>query len=244
MSISQEFGLSIKIIYDNKSYNSQLQEGWGLSLLISYKKANILFDTGSCSEAFFANIEKMGVPLNDITHVMISHKHFDHSAGLPQVLEKVQPGTHVYLPKLFASPFFKRKFPLLHMNVISSFSKIEEGIYSLVMKGGFLLYEQALLLSTPKGIVVITGCAHPGIVAILRKTKELFPSSPLYFVLGGLHLFSTSPYLSREIVQFFQSEGVEKVAPCHCSGDHLIRQFQEAYGKDFFSIGTGSHLVL
>lgn len=61
-------------------------------------------------------------------------------------------------------------------------------------------------------------------------------------MLGGFHQLYTPAKQSADIVKQFQALDVQKVAPCHCSGDHLIRQFQEAFGPNFSKIGTGSIL--
>lgn len=57
-------------------------------------------------------------------------------------------------------------------------------VYSFVLKGGFFLYEQTLVIETAKGLVVITSCAHPGIVPILKEAGSTLiyqSSSPLSF---------------------------------------------------------------
>ena len=235
---------TITCLFDNRSMNPKLQEGWGLSLFIECDDKKILFDTGGCEEAFFFNIEKLSLRLDAVTHVILSHRHWDHIAGLEKVLSQLKPATKVFLPKLFFGHFLKRKYPFLQFTTVSSFLEIDTQISSLVLHGSFYFYEQVLILSTQRGLVLITGCAHPGIITIIKRTKAHFPTQPIHCIIGGLHLYSVSPYLSKEIVQAFQSHGVEKVAPCHCSGDHTIRQFQEAYGKDFLSVATGSVIFL
>jgi 7,8-dihydropterin-6-yl-methyl-4-(beta-D-ribofuranosyl)aminobenzene 5'-phosphate synthase len=232
--------LKISFLFDNKSVNSSLQEGWGLSLFIEQGAKKILFDTGGCVDAFVGNVEKLNIRLEDVTHLVISHKHWDHRKGLEYVLEKLSKGTKVFLPKFFMSHFLKKKYPSLSFVRGSSFQEIDENACILSLKGGFLLYEQILLLSTSTGLVVITGCAHPGIVSILKEVKKRFPATPIACVMGGFHLFDMSPTLTKKVVQDFQLLGVKRVAPCHCSGDHVIRQFQEAYTDNFLSVGTGS----
>ena len=52
--------------------------------------------------------------------------------------------------------------------------------------------DQALVLNTPKGLVVVTGCGHAGLVNILTYAREHFPGQPIESVIGGLHLFPAS----------------------------------------------------
>jgi 7,8-dihydropterin-6-yl-methyl-4-(beta-D-ribofuranosyl)aminobenzene 5'-phosphate synthase len=101
--------------------------------------------------------------------------------------------------------------------------------------------EQSLVIETAQGLVVITGCAHPGVVNIVRQAKEL-AGGEVYLVLGGFHLGNTSTAEITGIIEDFQQLGVQKAAPCHCSGDVARRLFDEAYGEDFNPAGVGSRL--
>jgi len=58
-----------------------------------------------------------------------------------------------------------------------------------------------------------------GILTILRRAKSIFPDDPLYLVIGGFHLVNANKKQISEIIDGFKTLGVQKVAPCHCSGD-------------------------
>ena len=129
-----------------------------------------------------------------------------------------------------------QKNPIMRGN--SGFSLIErtlakicDGVYTTGELGTWIK-EQSLVINTDKGLVVISGCAHPGIVDIVKKAKEQLNKN-VYLVLGGFH----SPPLS--VVQKFRELGVEKVAPCHCTGDEAIRAFKEEYQENFIENGVG-----
>lgn len=232
----------ITILYDNRCDNSYLQEGWGFSALIEYNESKILFDTGGDGSAFSSNLQKLQLSYSEVTHLLFSHRHWDHVAGFKQIIKELDKNTALYVPRKF--PWLLRKQAGSHLKkvtVVRSFEEIAPNIYSLVLKGGFWLYEQALVLKTPKGLGIITGCAHPGIVQILKAAQERLQSN-IYFVLGGFHQLYTPAKQSADIVKQFQVMNVQRVAPCHCSGDHLIRQFQEAFGSNFSKIGTGTIL--
>lgn len=79
-----------------------------------------------------------------------------------------------------------------------------------------------------------------GILTILRRAKSIFPDDPLYLVIGGFHLVNANKKQISEIIDGFKTLGVQKVAPCHCSGDETRRMFREAYGNDFYEIGGES----
>jgi 7,8-dihydropterin-6-yl-methyl-4-(beta-D-ribofuranosyl)aminobenzene 5'-phosphate synthase len=232
--------VTIQIIYDNCKANQELQEGWGFSALIKTPSRQILFDTGNDLQAFISNTKKMHISHQEITDVVFSHKHADHITGCYEILSELSPQCRVYIPKGFPS----KKIPKhLATHVVKHRGHLDENISSLVLKGGFLLYEQALILHTDKGLVVITGCAHPGITTILQETKKLY-ETPIHLVLGGFHLFREEKGSIQPVIDSFRCAQVKKVAPCHCSGDYTIEQFEKAYHQDFLKIGTGSILTL
>ncbi len=109
---------------------------------------------------------------------------------------------------------------------------------SLTGTMGDQIMEQSLVISTPKGLVVITGCSHPGIVPILERAREV-GKDKIYAVLGGFHLLQHSDPAVAEIVGRFRALGVEKVGASHCTGAKAIAAFRSAYGSDFIELGAG-----
>jgi 7,8-dihydropterin-6-yl-methyl-4-(beta-D-ribofuranosyl)aminobenzene 5'-phosphate synthase len=119
---------------------------------------------------------------------------------------------------------------------------IAEGILTTgEVPGG--LPEQALLIHSPQGLVVVTGCAHPGIVRIVERAIEL-TEEPVHLVMGGFHLRDSSQMEISAILAEFRRLGVRRVAPSHCSGDLAIRMFAEEYGEDFIPTGAGSVITI
>ncbi len=232
--------ITVTILYDNCKVSEDFQEGWGFSALIEIGHRKILFDTGNDRDSFFFNLEKLGIDCGEITDVVFSHKHGDHVAGCKEILGKMRDDCRVYLPKGFPSKWVPKN---LQIHKVSDFQEIEQNVFSMVLKGGVFLHEQSLILQTEKGLIVITGCAHPGITKILESAQKRL-KAPLYLALGGFHLFRKSSHAIEEIVHQFQSLGVNRVAPCHCSGEVAIRKFQEAYQQGFYKVGTGLVLTL
>ncbi len=232
--------VTIKIIYDNCKIDNTFQEGWGFSCLVDVGHRKILFDTGADSQAFHANLRKLGIRCEEITDVVFSHKHGDHTEGLEDVVGKLMPDSRLFLPKRFPP----KKIPShVSTTIVKDFHEIDAGIFSLVLKGGFLLYEQALIITTPQGLVVITGCAHPGIVNLLETVKQRL-QQPIHLVLGGFHLFKTKQSDVDTIIHHLKALPVQIAAPCHCSGEAAIKRFQDAFEDRFYKVGTGTVLTI
>lgn len=230
----------IKIIYDNCKARDGFQEGWGFSCLVDLGARKILFDTGADSRAFFSNLQKLNVQCDEITDIVYSHKHWDHVAGFEEVIGKLKPNTRLFLPKKFPS----KKLPsTIRSEIVEDFKEIDSGIYSLNLKGGFFLYEQALIIKVRKGLVIITGCAHPGIIQLLKEVKKRL-QQPIHLVLGGFHLFRHKQKKIDEIVNQFKTLQVQTAAPCHCTGDLVIERFQQAFQDSFYKIGAGTIVML
>jgi 7,8-dihydropterin-6-yl-methyl-4-(beta-D-ribofuranosyl)aminobenzene 5'-phosphate synthase len=92
--------------------------------------------------------------------------------------------------------------------------------------------EQSLIINSKRGLVVITGCAHPGVVNIVKEAKDLMKKE-VYLVVGGFH------HPSMAVVKKFRELGVKKVAPSHCTGDSVREAFKEEYKEDFIEYGVG-----
>lgn len=93
-------------------------------------------------------------------------------------------------------------------------------------------------MNTENGLIIITGCAHPGIVNIVKKSKEI-ANKNIYLVLGGFHLGEASDSEINSIIKNFRELEVKKVAPCHCTGDKAIQLFEQEYKDDFIKNGVG-----
>ncbi len=104
--------------------------------------------------------------------------------------------------------------------------------------------EQALVVDTADGLVVLTGWAHPGIIRILEAVHAQRPGRSIALVMGGFHLRSASKSKVTRIIRIFRRLGVKKVAPTHCTGDAARRQFQKAYAKDYIVGGAGKIVAL
>jgi len=115
--------------------------------------------------------------------------------------------------------------------------------FRLTGEMGHGIKEQSLIINTQDGMVLVTGCAHPGIIEIIEKAKTT-AREDIYMVIGGWHLFSTGEREIKGIIDAFLRMGIQKVGPCHCTGDLAIAMFKKAYGKNFIQAGVGRIIQL
>jgi len=228
--------VTITIVYDNNPYDPRLQTAWGFGCLVETSETTILFDTGGDGEILLGNMETLGIEPGNIEIVVLSHFHGDHTGGMESLLTTgVRP--IVYVPRSFPFNFKSRVQAYAELVEVQEATMIANGIYSTGEMGTGII-EQALILSTSRGLVVVTGCAHPGISDVVNRARGI-GGDEIYLVLGGFHLGGASEVRIKEIISDFQRLGVQKVAPCHCTGDKAIALLREAYGEDLIENGAG-----
>jgi 7,8-dihydropterin-6-yl-methyl-4-(beta-D-ribofuranosyl)aminobenzene 5'-phosphate synthase len=91
-------GNRVTILYDAFGETPALTKDWGYAALVEYRGKRILFDTGNDADVFAHNVAAAGVDLGHLDFAVISHRHLDHTAGLPHLLA-VNPGVRIYVPK-------------------------------------------------------------------------------------------------------------------------------------------------
>jgi len=227
----------LTVLYDNNPYDGRLETAWGFSCLIEGPEKTVLFDTGGDGAILLSNMKTLGIDPKRVDVVVISHIHRDHCGGLEALLAR-NNAVVVYLPESFPSAMkdVVRRAGAKLVEVSGSV-RICENVYSTGELGRGLR-EQSLAIRTGKGLVVVTGCAHPGVVNVVRKARELCRDN-VYLVLGGFHLCGLGASEIGSVVRGVRAEGVAMVAPCHCSGDTARREFARVYGERFVPLGAG-----
>jgi 7,8-dihydropterin-6-yl-methyl-4-(beta-D-ribofuranosyl)aminobenzene 5'-phosphate synthase len=227
----------ITVVYDNNAYGKGLETAWGFSCLVEGMEKTVLFDTGGEGKILLANMDKLGIAPQEIDAVVVSHIHGDHAGGLHSLLTENRRIVS-YLPGSFPEPFFRdTKKRGSRVIAVSGALKICDGVYS-TGELGTLPVEQSLVVRTAKGLVIITGCAHPGIEKVVRTVKERFGGAIL-LVLGGFHLTGSGREEIEAVIASLKALGVRHVAPCHCTGDTARKLFKKAFGAGFVDVGVG-----
>ncbi|TFF89232.1 MAG: MBL fold metallo-hydrolase [Promethearchaeota archaeon] len=217
--------LEIKIFYDNRSLKG-FKHAWGFSALIRVNDKNILFDTGANPEILFYNMKKLDFSPENIDIIVISHSHLDHTGGLPYILG-LKEDVDIYLPKYMKS---NKKFEFKMYGSDATNFKETDGIRVIIedmltVACTQKIYEQILLIHLKEGLLIMTGCAHPGLDNIINFSQEI---DKIYGVMGGFHGFSKLKKL----------ENIEFIAPCHCT--QFMDEIKIKFKENFVNCAAGS----
>ena len=93
-------------------------------------------------------------------------------------------------------------------------------------------------------MIIVTGCAHPGIVNIVDIVKKHFSGGKVDFILGGFHLKNNASVMNLSIIKDLQGFGVRRVAPMHCTGKRATEMMRKAFGSDFVRVREGDSIEL
>ena len=200
---------------DNENLKN-FERSWAFSCLIEKEDKLFLFDTGDGYKTI-TNLHAFNINPKDIDYVILSHPHFDHVGGLRFFLE-LNKNIKICAPFFFPQSFFNE---VNYSNVIEifEFQEIEKNVH--VDIAGMNYMEQFLMIETNKGILIITGCAHPGVIPIIEKAKTHFKN--IYGIMGGFHGFRDLDYL----------KDLSLIIPCHCTSykDQILKKFPQKAKK-------------
>jgi 7,8-dihydropterin-6-yl-methyl-4-(beta-D-ribofuranosyl)aminobenzene 5'-phosphate synthase len=229
--------MEMTIVYDNNSYDQRLSTAWGFGCVIAFGGLTILFDTGGDGAILLSNMRELGIAPESIDLIVLSHIHGDHVGGLQAFLHENHDVT-VHVPASFPESFTREiRRSGARLERISGPQELAPGVYTTGDLEG-PVREQSLILNTEAGLVVATGCAHPGVTRIVEEAKRVVPND-VALVVGGFHLGGHSESQINAIVNRFQELGVRFAAPCHCSGDLAREKFRQAYGSRYLPAGVG-----
>ena len=234
--------LRLHVVFNNVPYKAGLKTSWGFSCLIEGLDKTILFDTGGNGDILLSNMQHLGLDPEGVDAVVLSHIHTDHTGGLGAFLAH-NPDVTVYMPESFPASFQQEVIRLgAATEAVSRPRQLMASVYS-TGEMGWTIKEQALIVDTREGLIVITGCAHPNVADMAEQAKTYLGKN-IYLLMGGFHLGGSSDTEIRAIITHLKALGVKKVAPSHCTGDNAIRMFRDEWADDFVEGGLGAIIEL
>ena len=130
---------------------------------------------------------------------------------------------------------------------IDKTTEIAPGIFVLALvsdvPGTRELRELSLAVDTPRGLMLMVGCSHPGIENILESASAI--NRRVHIVFGGLHLpAAPDERISKVGTLLHEKFKVERLAPGHCTGEPAFASFKKTWGADYVYAGLGSVIEL
>ncbi len=240
--------MDIKILnlYSNVAMpGTELVGEHGQSFLLKMGNEDILFDAGGSGSVLLKNMDLLNVNPDDISKIILSHGHYDHTLGLPDLLDarkrderlpiyahpavrEKKYGKILFLKKDIGFPeltkeqeekidFKYSRDPIKINKALWTTGEIQDRSYpdgtekTAVHKEGDELVldpiydDLSLILETNEGQVIITGCAHAGILNICAKAKKI-SDKPIKAIIGGTHMARYSEAEVLETAEMFKKE--------------------------------------
>jgi len=264
----------------------------GFSALVQMKSGDkqktVLLDAGVSPEGILHNMGTLGIQINDVQAIVLSHGHADHTLGLPALIEKLESQN---VP-LIAHPdaFLERKViylngremnfsPPQEINALDpkkiTLMKKSDSTYladnMLLVSGeipritsfetGFPYHytkrkerwendpiirdDQCLIVHVRgKGLVIITGCGHSGMINTIRYAQALTEVEPILAVVGGFHLTGkVFEKIIPDTISELQKINPTYLMPGHCTGWTAIGQISHHMPEAFIPNNVGTTLV-
>jgi len=127
----------------------------------------------------------------------------------------------------------------------TGYEKIDPNLYvkkKEVLHPDPLKDDMALIIKTAQGLVIVTGCAHRGIVNILRHAQKLTGVEAINTVIGGTHLVHASEEQVKSTVAELRAFNIQKLGASHCTGFPAMVRLAEEFGDIFFPNNAGTCL--
>ncbi|MCC6013769.1 MAG: MBL fold metallo-hydrolase [Candidatus Verstraetearchaeota archaeon] len=91
--------------------------------------------------------------------------------------------------------------------------------------------DQAIIFNVKdKGVIVITGCAHAGLINTLEYTRKIMDVKEIYGVIGGFHLSEASKDRIEKTIEYLKSYNLKLIIPCHCTGKDAMFLLKKEFG--------------
>ncbi|MBC7246668.1 MAG: MBL fold metallo-hydrolase [Actinobacteria bacterium] len=273
--------VKIWVLSDNTAAPPVFLAEHGLSLLLEVEGRRYLLDCGQ-GEVATINAARMGLDLRGVEAIVLSHGHYDHTAGLPRMLQATGPCRVICHPSAFHAKYYQlgdvRRYigmPWRRDFLAASGASFEEneGVAELaegvwvtgaiprrtdfepgdpnlkrevdgVLEVDPFLDDQAMVVDTGEGLVVVLGCAHAGAMNTCLYARELTGVERILAVVGGSHLaFLGREQLLRTIDELRKMDPA-RLAFSHCTGQTAARELAAAFGERFVFNQTGTCLVI
>jgi 7,8-dihydropterin-6-yl-methyl-4-(beta-D-ribofuranosyl)aminobenzene 5'-phosphate synthase len=277
---------------DGLVFEDTLVAEHGLSLLVRTVRGGetrvVLLDAGYSSVGVPHNLDRLGISLDGVEAVVLSHGHMDHTGALPAVLRRIPDRVLLVAhPDAFAAPRYiappgapRRVLPrtlvredleamgaeilttaapvllagdtVLATGQVERSTPYEKGMpHAMMERDGELvrdeiLDDQSLVLALRgKGLVVVAGCSHAGVVNTVRHALHLTGEDRVHAIMGGFHLGDDpSGELVESTIHGLKEADPDLLMPMHCTGWEAVHRIAGAFPSAFALSSVGTTVTL
>jgi 7,8-dihydropterin-6-yl-methyl-4-(beta-D-ribofuranosyl)aminobenzene 5'-phosphate synthase len=264
--------MKIVTLIENLVYKQDLVAEHGLSLYIETDNKKILFDTGQ-SGIFLQNAQKLGINIEDIDTLVLSHGHYDHTGGLYPFLEKnnkakVYAKKDIFNLKHHGNNRFIGTIndeTKLKNTFVDAITEIAENVFIMpditiynptdthfkglqIKQGNELITDEFsdelfIVIKKNERINIITACSHRGITNICATATEHF-KLPVGLILGGFHMKECTTDEYVQITHYFRQLQPQSIGVCHCTGIEKYADMHHECEAHVFYNFTGNEMSL
>lgn len=281
-------------IWKGFSFHAEHGLAYHIETVVNGKSDAFMFDYGMDFEGVSKNMEILGIDLNKVEALGLSHGHLDHWANLIPMLKandkKIRKGIYLYVggdafDNKFVSlpPVYKPLDGLADLGQlnrpelesldrvkivevkeptpmapgayltgdIERVTEYEKGSPILMVKKGdkmerdYFSGEQSLMFNVKgKGLVVLSSCAHTGIVNTVKHAQKVTGIEKVHMVIGGFHLTGAKPEVIQQTIADIKAVSPDYIVPMHCAGFEAIAGFQREMPEQFIINVAGTRYEL
>lgn len=269
--------VELTILVENTTPVSPLIGEYGFAVLLRVDDRKILFDTGS-ADALFINSNLLGIKLEEIEAIVISHGHYDHTGAVLPFIEQYGAKPIFAHSNIFHKrPMPGRNDPYREIGCVFERKEIEAAGAELVFTNEFceilpgifasgevprindfedvggkfkievdgelmedkLSDDMSLIIDHPDGLIIISGCAHSGIINILEHSIKQTGKSKILAFIGGTHLINASEERLRKTISALKSYDIQNIIVSHCTGFYAAARLYNELGSKVIKGDTG-----
>jgi len=243
--------MRIHILVEDTKNEKGVESEHGLSVYFEKDGKKFLLDMGQ-SGMFLRNARKFNVDLKDIDYLVFSHGHYDHTGGLPYFKPgkqtRIIAHPHSLLPKYDGERYigFPKKADKFIIELEEKPFQLTEHVWFLGQIPGerkthlghyikenarhkdFLLDDTALAINEKNHLILLAGCAHSGIVNIVKCAINLFSKKEVILI-GGFHMLNYSGEEVHKTIEELKKLNITTVYPGHCTGNAAIEALLSSF---------------
>lgn len=240
--ILSDAAVRLSVVFDNVPFHPHLKALWGFACFVELEGQALLFDTGSNGRVLLDNMARMGLDPVRVRTLFLSHPHWDHIGGLDSVIE-VAPHLEIVAPGSLSRLLVEDlRGAVDRVTVIDENpARIADNLHTTGVMGE--IGEQSLVIDTAQGLIVLTGCAHPGIDRIAARVQEML-NRDVVLLMGGFHLANSDCDTIDGVIDSLAALGVRALCPTHCTGELARERCAARFGADCYAGGVGRIVAL